>query len=144
MRLKQHSFAVAFFVGVAMFIVWTQRTPVQLIGSVWTENVQRGGTVTEIVTVQRFRSDCEATVDAEIEDFQTTRFRLAPIVRNPPLEIGIVNVENEFSVPFAASWGRAYLRVRRTYECWPFFGLLPIRRPVRVLEFQIVPETKKD
>lgn len=139
-RWWQHALAVVAFLSVIVAVQWAQRQPVVLESSDWSKSGQRGQPVRELVIVNRLRGDCKAIVDAEIIDSQTTRHRMSPVIRNPPLEIGRVSVVNDFPIPFAASWGPAKIQVRRTYHCWPFYELLPIERPTRTLPFEIVPE----
>jgi len=137
--LSQHLLAAMTAISITSALAYVRRDPIELLQINISDKVKPGMFIDELAEVDRKRSDCESVVHAEIVDGQTVHFKLANKDLPSAVSKGPTFIFRQYPIPFAAAWGKSQLIVQRTYFCWPFYQYWPIRRPVRELEFEIIP-----
>jgi len=136
--LAQHILAIVTILALVVGVAWTRRAPVTTLSTGITHQAKPGGRVMERAIIVKNRDDCTVEVAPDLYDSQGVqhKMRVATVAIS---EKGEASVARTYAVPYAASWGAASLVVTRTYYCWPFYSLWPIKKVHPALHFEIDP-----
>lgn len=136
--LSQHVSAIVTIIVVVLGVAWTRRAPVTTISTEITNQAKPGGQVVERAIISKNRDDCTVDVSPDLYDSQGTQHKMK-VETVAITEKGDASVARTYAVPFAAAWGQANLVVTRTYYCWPFYSVWPIKKIHPELHFDIIP-----
>lgn len=133
--------AIAFAAAIVFGGAYVQRPPIDVLESSVTPEVEQGGFIVVERTVKWHRSDCRSfTTQAEfIDSLKPPRAHANPVPQRYGDLYGRSHFQTEWQVAFTMPWGPATFHNRLSFDCFPFYGLMPVVVDLPELRFHVSP-----